>query len=98
MNIRTEKNKNNPYVIIRKTVFDDERLSLKAKGLMAYLLSKPNNWKAHVTEIAKNNADGVTAVRSAVNELIAFGYASRVQNRENGRIVSWELSFMRFLT
>lgn len=38
--IRTEKNRNNLYVMINKTALEDEILSWKAKGIGCYLMSK----------------------------------------------------------
>ena len=43
---RVDKDKQNPYVIINKQVFEDPSISLKAKGVIGYLLSKPDNWIA----------------------------------------------------
>ena len=42
--IRVSKNKNNPYFLMNNTGINDKNLSFKAKGVLAYLISKPDNW------------------------------------------------------
>jgi hypothetical protein len=72
--IRTEKTTNNPYVRIDKRALNDKRLSFAAKGMLCYLLSKPDNWKVNVNELVASGSNGETSVRSIIKELIAFGY------------------------
>ena len=74
MIIRTNKSENY-FVMVDKRPLEDVRLSWKAKGLMAYLLSRPDNWKVIVSHLATVSSDGETAVRSALQELAEFGYA-----------------------
>ena len=82
--IRTNK-RENPYVMIDKYGLNDERLSWKAKGLLAYLLSKPDDWQVYERDLIKRATDGRDAVRSTLRELESFGYLSRRQIRgENG--------------
>lgn len=82
--IRTNK-RENPYVMIDKYGLNDERLSWKAKGLLAYLLSKPDDWQVYERDLIKRATDGRDAVRTAMRELEAHGYLSRRQIRgENG--------------
>ena len=87
---RVAKNKDNPYVMINKSVFDDERLSWRAKGLMGYLLSKPDDWKIVESDLVKRSKEGRDAVRAAIRELIAAGYIVRKQTREDGKFSSTE--------
>lgn len=54
----------------------DKRLSFKARGILYYLLSKPDNWKGQLYDIVnQSEQDGIKAVRSAMKELVKFGYA-----------------------
>jgi hypothetical protein len=59
----------------------DTNLSLKAKGLLAQLLSHADGWSVSIQGLAKVNNCGKDAIRSAVKELEDFGYLSRIQNR-----------------
>ena len=89
MIIRTEKNRNNPYYMKNRAATEDPRLSWKAKGVHEYLMSKPDNWEANINQLVKASPDGAAAVRSAVKELIKYGYIARVQVRESGKIAGW---------
>jgi len=77
MIIRVAKNKDNPYVMMNKTGLNDPRLSFKAKGILAYLLSKPDDWKVMVEELINSSADGKRAVYSGLKELETYGYIKR---------------------
>ncbi len=81
---RTAK-RDNPYVQIDKTVLNDVRLSWKAKGLMAFLLSKPDHWEINIRNLIKQAKDGKEAVYSGIKELIKLGYIVRVESRDKGR-------------
>ena len=81
--IRVKKDKNNPYLIMNKTGLNDSRLSLKAKGLLCYLLSKPDNWYVNTREIVSSSSNGRESVLSAIKELIQFGYMYRHKFRNN---------------
>lgn len=88
--VRVHK-KENPYVIIDKTGINDVRLSWKARGLLCYLLSKPNDWKVNVKHLAEQGPDGEWAVRSGLKELERYGYmVTRPLRDEKGRIIEWE--------
>lgn len=89
--IRVEKNKKNPYVMIDKRFFEDERLSWKAKGLLGYLLSRPDNWKVKIYDLINRSTDGRDSVYSGLKELEKFGYLENSPIRdEKGKIVYWE--------
>ena len=87
--IRVEHNKD--FVIINKTGLNDQRISFKAKGILAYLLSKPDNWYCNRKHLAKIGPDGITAVRSGLKELRKYGYLEKRPIRnQKGRIIEWE--------
>lgn len=86
--IRVEKNKN--YVTMNRTVLNDERLSWKAKGIMAYMLSMPDDWKFYMNELVKHATDGERALRAGFKELQELGYVVRRPIREGQRIKEWE--------
>ncbi|MQY78383.1 MAG: hypothetical protein GH151_04190 [Bacteroidetes bacterium] len=88
--IRVKKDRNNPYLIMNKTVLEDKRLSLKAKGLCCYLLSKPDNWYVNTNEIVLNSSNGLKSIWSAIKELIKYGYMYKHQFRsDNGQFHSY---------
>lgn len=66
-----------PFVQIANKVFEDKKLSFKAKGLFGYLYSKPQNYFFSVENIAKETKDGCRAIYSGLKELEKYGYLSR---------------------
>ena len=88
--IRVEK-RDNPYLIIDKTGLTDDRLSWKAKGLLAYLLSLPDDWTVRERDLAKRSKDGRDSTRSGIQELIKHGYVLRKRLHDaNGKFEGWE--------
>lgn len=88
---RTVKNRENPYVMIDKNIFTDTRLSWKAKGLLGYFLSRPDNWTIRIDDLVKQSKDGRDSVYSGLRELKKCGYIVQVAYRlKNGRIDHFE--------
>lgn len=84
--VRTIK-RENPFAQIDKGLINDARLTWKARGILIYLLSKPDDWRVMLGDIVNRGPDGLTAVISALNELREYGYARLERNRdEKGRI------------
>ena len=89
--IRIQKKRNN-FVMLDKGFLEDDRLSFKAKGILAYLLSKPDGWKVIVKDLVNNSADGKKAIYSGLRELKTYGYYKKEPVRdESNRVIShWE--------
>lgn len=85
MIIRSPRPESNWYQL-DKRISEDKRLSWAARGLLIYLLGKPDNWRimpsALVNEVADSRIptkrDGTYAL---LEELIGAGYIKRVQER-----------------
>lgn len=88
--IRAEKNRDNPYVMIARLVFEDERLSWKAKGIIGYLLSRPDNWQVNVADLQGRSTDGRDSCYAGLKELADHGYIEKRQLRENGKLAGYE--------
>lgn len=87
--VRVEKNKN--YSVVNNTGLRDERLSWKAKGILAYILTLPDDWVFYREELATHAKDGLDSLRSGMKELKEYGYLQRLPIRnDNNKIVSWE--------
>lgn len=82
--IRIAKDNKNPYTMINNRLLHDKKLSWKAKGILAYLLSLPDDWKVYETEIVNHAADGIGSLRSGIEELIENDYIHRTRER-NGK-------------
>ncbi|MEB8798857.1 DNA-binding protein, partial [Bacillus cereus] len=87
--VRVEKNKN--YSVVNNTGLRDERLSWKAKGILAYILTLPDDWVFYREELATHAKDGLDSLRSGMKELKEYGYLQRIPIRnDKNKIVSWE--------
>ena len=75
-------NKKENFTSIHNKLINDSKISLKAKGIMLYMLSKPENWKYNPKEIAKNSKDGLDSVYSGIKELMESGYISRIRHSD----------------
>lgn len=86
--------KNANYTTISNVFLRDKELSLKAKGLLATILSLPENWDFSIKGICATIKEGTTAVYSAIDELKERGYCKVVTNRnEKGMIVGNDYTF-----
>jgi len=65
--------KSKDYTTICNRIFKDRRLSLKAKGLLAMLLSFSDSWKLSISGLYSILKEGKVSIRSTMNELIKYG-------------------------
>ena len=80
-----------PFVQIDKTGPEDKTLSWKAKGILSYILCKPDDWQIYIAELSKHAKDGKDSTRTGVNELIKAGYIIRTRvHDENGKFAGYD--------
>ena len=80
--------KSKDYTTICNRIFKDRRLSLKAKGLLAMLLSLSDHWELSIKGLIVILKEGESAIRSTINELIENGYVERERvKNEKGVII-----------
>lgn len=97
--IRIVHNKENPYVQINKKALWNEDLSLKATGLWARCMSRPDNWRFSVKELISKCKEGRRAVDAAIKELIKNNYAVRLdcwRKSENGKFNTRVVEYVFF--
>lgn len=73
------------FAQVKNEVLFDPKISLKAKGLFAYIYAKPSRWDFSGNRIAKEMKEGRKAIYSALNELEQEGYLLR-QKQADGRV------------
>lgn len=86
------------FVIISKTVTENDKLSWAARGLLVFLLGKPSNWKISIEHLAlqtKNSAkySGKDSIYSLLQELMTQKYVIRSDKQshdENGRLCGYD--------
>ena len=84
MIIRTEKTGN--FSIVSNSPFTSSQLSWKAKGILIYLLTKPNDWNLIINDLVHHSTDGKTSTCSGIDELIQAGYIVKQEQKSiNGK-------------
>jgi hypothetical protein len=84
------KRKKNGFTQISNTMLEDDRLSWRAKGLLCYMLSRPDNWKINKTDLYRKATEGRDAMTNALKELKELGYLHIHRNvGENGQVDGW---------
>lgn len=87
MTIRVEHRKQ--FTVVDSRTINDEALSLRATGLLVWLLDKPDGWRINSIEISKRCKEGRDAIRAAIAELEEAGYITREKYRgPDGRWVN----------
>jgi len=86
--IRVQHNEN--YTTMSNYHLRDNRLSLRAMGLMSKMLSLPDDWDYTVAGLAAICKEGREAVRKVLQELEEAGYIVRDQSRESGRFSGYD--------
>lgn len=72
------------FAQIHNAALADGRLSFKARGILAFLLSRPPGWKTSAERLAKSGTDGERAVKSGLKELEELGYLKRTRTHADG--------------
>ncbi len=86
---RAPKGAESRFTRIMNTALQDNRLSFRARGLLALVLSMPPTWVHSAKRLAGRSREGEDAVRVALRELVALGYASIRKSRgPGGRLIS----------
>jgi hypothetical protein len=75
------------FVVMDQRAVEDGRLSWAARGLLCYLLSRPDDWKVLVNDLRKRGNLGRDGIYRLLRELRTVGYARFLRLRDkNGRI------------
>jgi hypothetical protein len=67
---------------MNNAAIQDPRLSLAAKGLLAYFLSKPETWEIHFRSTMRETSTGRTALEAYLEELKGAGYVKKIQGTD----------------
>lgn len=78
--------KEDKYSQISNDLINDPSLSLRAKGLLCFLISKPVTWNMNVNHLNTVCKEGKDAIYATINELIDAGYIVRFRiKNEHGK-------------
>jgi len=73
-----------PFVRFNKRIVMDSSISWKAKGLLTYAFSRPDDWKFYKKEMIQHASDGEKSFDSGIKELEKSGYLHRRKKHEEG--------------
>lgn len=78
------KDKKDNFTTIDNAYLQNKKLSFKAKGIMTYILSLPDDWVIYIDQLIATSKDGEGSFRSGLDELIKAGYIKRYPLIEKG--------------
>ena len=82
--------KEKDFSVIDNHLFKDKSLSLRGKGLLALILSLPDDWKYSIEGLSALVPDGRNTVIKSLDELMDLGYVVRKQDHDsNGNFVGY---------
>jgi len=76
--------KDTNYTTINNVFLKDRRLSLKAKGLLALIMSLPSTWDYENNGLGTLLKESKDFVYSIIDELISKGYCNKIQEEKDG--------------
>jgi hypothetical protein len=79
------------YVVVDNEVFEDTDLSWEARGVMGYLLSKPDHWRVRLHDLRQRGPAGEHKLRRILQELQRAGYLNAQRFRKPDGTFDWEM-------
>ena len=77
--------KTQDYTVMSNYHLRDKNLSFKAKGMLSFMLSLPDDWDYSLNGLTTISKEGIKAIRNILQELEEQKYLQRVLSRkENG--------------
>ena len=73
--------KNNNYTVMSNYHLRDKNLSYKAKGLLSFMLSLPEDWDYSINGLVSISKEEVKAIRNILQELQRYGYLVIEKNK-----------------
>lgn len=89
MSIRRGPRPDTRFYTVSKDISENQKMSWAARGLLIFLLGKPDNWEVSVAHLIKQTAESEKpskrdAVYGLIQELKNLGYLQVDQTREKG--------------
>lgn len=91
MTIRIHRSEDAGWTKLANVMLRDSNLTLRAKGLLAQLLSHEDGWQQSLAYAEKQCDDGRHVVAAAFGELMSAGYATRARAKDHtGKFRGWD--------
>ncbi len=81
--VKVSNHKNENFTVLCLNAVNDPKISWKAKGLHAYLISRPPEWMLRETDLINRSPGGRDGLRVGLQELEDFGYITREKTRDH---------------
>jgi uncharacterized phage protein (TIGR02220 family) len=89
--IQRIKNKTDNFTIVANEIFRRSDVSARAKGIYAYIMTLPDDWKLYKSELYNHFTEGITAIDTAFKELEKLGYITKERHKcEDGKFSGWD--------
>jgi hypothetical protein len=78
------------FVVLPNSAVNDDRLSFRARGLLAYMLARPPGWAFSASRLSREGREGRDAIETALKELASAGYYRARKMRmpdDRGRLI-----------
>lgn len=85
--IRVRKNAH--YFTASNEPFVDNRMSWETRGLIGYLLTKPDNWQVRIEDLVKQGPAKITKLRRMLAEARLYGYMNRIRITKADGTFDW---------
>jgi len=69
------------FTQVPNEIINDFNVSLKAKGLYLYMVSKPDNWEFSLNGMESQLKESRSAILRIIDELCNLGYMDKIKNR-----------------
>lgn len=88
---------NDDFLMTPNSLWENENLTFRAKGLLGYMLSRPKNWRVHTWQLSQlykgeERGNGIEGIRSMIKELIDHEYVIYTKFRNEAG--QWEHRYM----
>ena len=82
--------KSHSYTVIDNDPLHNKSLTWAARGMLAYLLTKPDDWTVRTSDLIKQSPAGRRATNTIIKELKEAGYMTRHRVSGKGGKIEWE--------
>lgn len=82
--------KNNNYTVMSNYHLRDKKLTFKAKGMLSFMLSLPDDWDYSLNGLCSVSKEGITSIRSTLNELEKTKYLKIKKVKDSKGLFEYE--------
>jgi hypothetical protein len=84
----------NHFTIVDNAIVNNHNLTYRARGILIYLLSKPDGWYTSAQRLSSMHTEGRDAINTCLKELQEHGYMQLVRRQDD--LGHWESHWLVF--